>query len=75
MNMVVVEYRKVYGNVAIYPVNKNARLLAELAGKKTLSEHNLGTAKGSWGLRSSGSTSSWHRRVRDEQLRNATGCA
>lgn len=45
MGSILVEYRKVYGNVLIYPANLNAELLAELAGRKTLSERDLQIAE------------------------------
>jgi len=41
MKNVVVEVRCVYGVKLIYPANDNARLLAQLAGKKTLSAKDL----------------------------------
>lgn len=41
----VVEVRSVYGTEKIYPVNDKAKLLASLAGTKTLSVANLELAK------------------------------
>jgi hypothetical protein len=38
---ILVEYRKVYGLVKIYPLNLGAKMLAEIAGTTTLSERAL----------------------------------
>lgn len=36
---IAVTFRNVYGNELIYPANDAAKLLAEIAGTKTLSRH------------------------------------
>lgn len=38
---ILVEYRRVYGLVKIYPINLGAQMLAQIAGTKTLSERDL----------------------------------
>ena len=42
--VIEVEARNVYGKMLIYPVNDNAKLLANIAGTKTLSIANLANA-------------------------------
>ena len=39
--VIEIEVRTVYGNDLIYPVNEAAKVLANLAGKKTLSAANI----------------------------------
>lgn len=39
-----VEARNVFGKILVYPVNDNAKLLANIAGTKTLSVANLANA-------------------------------
>lgn len=40
-----IEVRNVYGNITIYPVNEAAKLLAEIAGTKTLTNKTLALAE------------------------------
>jgi len=40
-----VEFRNVYGNDLVYPINKYAKLFAELSGHKTLTKEALLIAK------------------------------
>jgi hypothetical protein len=40
-----IEVKEVYGNRTIYPVNEQARLLARIAGTKTLTIGTLNLAK------------------------------
>ncbi len=42
--MIEVEVKNVYGNELIYPVNDGAKILAAIAGKKTLSPEDLKNA-------------------------------
>jgi len=44
-NAVEVEVRSVYGNLMIYPINEAAKLIALIAGTKTLSNVNLAYAE------------------------------
>ena len=44
-----VQVDKVYGKTVIYPVNKEARALAEIAGTKTLTPATLRTARDGFG--------------------------
>ena len=46
MDKVIVEVKSVYGNDLIYPVSKNAKLFAKIAGTKTLSPYVISTIKG-----------------------------
>jgi hypothetical protein len=43
--VIEIEVRTVYGNTTIYPVNKAANLLAEIAGTKTLTNKTLALAE------------------------------
>lgn len=40
-----VRLREVYGKPLVYPVNEQAKLLAELAGSKTLTSHTMTLAR------------------------------
>jgi hypothetical protein len=40
-----IEVKEVYGNKTIYPVNEQARLLARIAGTKTLTTSTVSLAK------------------------------
>jgi hypothetical protein len=42
---ITVSVKHVYGNELIYPVSENAKLLAKLTGKKTLTRDALATIK------------------------------
>jgi hypothetical protein len=42
---ITVSIKHVYGNELIYPVSENAKLLADLTGKKTLTRQALATIK------------------------------
>lgn len=42
---ITVQIRNVYGTRLIYPVCDTAKLLAKLAGRKTLSQENIQTIK------------------------------
>jgi hypothetical protein len=42
---ITVSIKSVYGNVLIYPVSENAKLLARLTGKKTITRDALATIK------------------------------
>lgn len=42
---ITVLIKSVYGNELIYPVSDNAKLLADLTGKKTLTKEALATIK------------------------------
>lgn len=42
--IIEVEVKSVYGNTLIYPKNDTARILAKIAGKKTLSSDDLNNA-------------------------------
>ena len=44
-NVIEIEVRSVYGNFTIYPVNEAAKLLAEIAGTKTLTNKALALAE------------------------------
>ena len=45
MKAIVVTKKNVYGQDKIYPVCEHAKLLAELAGTKTLSEYSINLIK------------------------------
>lgn len=45
MNQILVQHKNVYGNIVLYPMNDNAKLLAEIAGTKTLTNHTLALAE------------------------------
>lgn len=45
MNEILIEVRTVYGVPTIYPVNEPAKLLAEIAGTKTLTHKSLALAE------------------------------
>ena len=44
-NILLVEFKNVYGVERIYPICDNAKLFASIAGTKTLSEENLQSAQ------------------------------
>lgn len=44
MKTIEIEVKSVYGNTLIYPVNDAAKILARIAGKKTLSVSDLQNA-------------------------------
>lgn len=44
-NVILIEVRDVYGVATCYPVNDQAKLLAQIAGTKTLTNHALALAE------------------------------
>jgi hypothetical protein len=44
-NQIIIEVKNVYGNETIYPVNDAAKVLAEIAGTKTLTRRTLKLAQ------------------------------